>query len=73
MFLQFTAALPLSGAPDERQLAEYFAARDRLGLILETEDGIALTTDYIHIVDWGEAEAEPMKIEALVVDPRFVW
>ena len=73
VFLQFTAALPLSGAPDERQLADYYAARDRLGLILETEDGIALTTDYIHIVDWGEGEAGPLEVEVLVVDRRFVW
>jgi hypothetical protein len=32
-----------------------------------------LTTNDIHIVDWGEAEAEPVDVEALVVDPRFVW
>jgi hypothetical protein len=70
VFLQFTAALPLPGAPDERQLAEYYAARDRLGLILETEDGIPLTRGYIHIVDWGEGEEEPMELEVRVVDPR---
>jgi hypothetical protein len=73
VFLQFTAALPLRGAPDERRLADYYAARDRLGLILETADGTALTTDYIHIVDWGGEEAEPLEVEALVADPRFVW
>jgi hypothetical protein len=73
VFLQFTAALPLSGLPDERKLANYYVARDRLGLILETEDGTPLSTDYIHIVDWGEGEAEPMEVEVLVVDPRFVW
>jgi hypothetical protein len=74
VFLLFTAALPVSGGtPDERQLADYYAARDRLGLVLETEDGIAMTTDYIHIVDWGEGEDEPMEVEVQVVDPRFLW
>jgi hypothetical protein len=74
VFLEFTAALPFSGGtPDERKLAEYYAARDRLGLVLETEDGTPLTTDYIHIVDWGEEEEEQMEIEVHVVDPRFVW
>jgi hypothetical protein len=73
VFVQFTAALPLNGAPDEGQLAHYFVARDRLGLILETGDGTPLSAVYIHIVDWDEGEAEPMKIEALVVGLRFVW
>ena len=30
VFLQYTAALPLSALPDERKLADYYAARDRL-------------------------------------------
>jgi hypothetical protein len=74
VFLQFTQALPSSGGtPDERKLVEYYAARDRLGLVLETEDGRSLTTNFIHIVDWGEAEQDHMEIEVQVTDPRFVW
>jgi hypothetical protein len=73
VFLHFTAALPLSVLPDEVKLADYYAARDRLGLILETEDGTPLSTVYIHIVDWGEGEEEPMKVEVQILDPRFVW
>lgn len=74
VFLQFTAALPDSGGtPDEGQLADYYVARDHLGLILETEEGISLRTVYIHIVDWGEGEDEPMEVEVQILDPRFVW
>jgi hypothetical protein len=74
VFLQFTAALPDSGGtPDEVKLAEYYVARDRLGLVLETEDGIPLRTVYIHIVDWGEGKEEPIEVEVQIVDPRFVW
>ncbi len=74
VFLQFTAALPFSGGtPDERKLREYYAARGRLGLVLETEDGTLLSTDYIHIVDWGEGEGEPIEAEVRVVDSRFGW
>jgi hypothetical protein len=74
VFLQFTAALPFSGeTPDECKLAEYYAARDRLRLILETEDGTPLTTGFIHVVDWGEEEEEQLEIAVHVVDPRFAW
>jgi hypothetical protein len=74
VFLQFTQAVPSSGeTPDERKLAEYYAARDRLGLALETEDGTSMTTGFIHIVDWGEGEEDHMEVEVLVTDPRFVW
>ena len=74
VFLLFTAALPFSGGtPDKRQLAEYYAARDRLGLVLETQDGTSMTTGFIHIVDWGEGEEDHMEIEVQVMDPRFDW
>jgi hypothetical protein len=74
VFLLFTAAVPFSGGtPDEHKLAEYYAACDRLGLVLETEDGTPLSTGFIHIVDWGDGEEEQMEIEVQVVDPRFVW
>jgi hypothetical protein len=74
VFLQFTAALPDTGeTADEHKLREYYAARDRLGLVLETEDGTPLSTDYIHIVDWGEGEEEPLKAEVRVLDARFGW
>ncbi len=74
VFLQFTEALPSSGgAPDERKLAEYYAARDRLGLVLETEDEMEITIGFIHIMDWGEEEEDHMEIEVQVLDPRFVW
>ena len=69
VFLQFTEAQPASGgAPDERKLADYYAARDRLGLVLETEDGTTLTTGFIHLVDWGEGEEDHMEIEVRVTD-----
>ncbi len=74
MFLQFTQALPSSsGTPDERNLAEYYAARDRLGLVLETAEGTSMVTGFIHIVDWGEGEEDHMEVEVQVTDPRFVW
>jgi hypothetical protein len=37
------------------------------------EDGTALNTDHIHIVDWGEGEVEQMEVEVHIVEPRFVW
>jgi hypothetical protein len=74
VFLLFTEALPFSGGtPDERKLAQYYAARDRLGLVLATEDETPLTTGWIHIVDWGEGEEDHMELEVQVTDPRFVW
>jgi len=54
VFVLFTAALPyVGGTPDERQLADYDAARDRLGLILARVDGTPLITGFIHSVDAG--------------------
>lgn len=74
VFLLFTDALPLSGGtPDERKLADYYAARDRLGLVLETEDGTSIATGSIHSVDWGEGEEDSLEVHVQVRDARFVW
>jgi hypothetical protein len=70
VFLQFTAAVSLrGGTPDERRPAQYYAARDRLGFILEMEDGTALHTDHIQIVDRGEGKVEPVDVEVHIADP----
>jgi hypothetical protein len=72
-FQLFTAAL---GEPnsqvDAQKLAEYYPARDALGLRLESAQGTPIETGWIHSADWRDEfpDAE-LEIEAQVADPTF--
>ena len=56
---------------DEDKLARYYAARDRLGLSLHSDNGAVVETEFIHIVDLTvEHGPDALEIQVAVTSSR---
>lgn len=69
IFLLFTDAHDEQGhLADKAKLARYYQTRDALRLTLETSQGRTISTNWIHIADWGDLGCE---ISVQITDPAF--
>jgi hypothetical protein len=73
VFVLFTQAQDASGRiADADALARYYEARDALSLALQTPDGHAIAMEALHIVDWGDTDADvPLEMVVVTADPVF--
>jgi hypothetical protein len=72
IFLEFTSLQPERGNQvDSQLLANYFAKRDALGLILSDEHGRLIENDHIHILDWGPEYDADLELEVHITDMQF--
>lgn len=72
VFRLFAKAQSEAGPPDEGMLAKYYQARDQLGLTVETEAGVVVPTDIVHITDFrDEIDESACEVEVHVTDPAF--
>ena len=62
----------LSAADAEATLGRYYAARDRLGLTLHSDDGAEIPTHFIHIVDFTvERGRKALELQVEFADTRI--
>lgn len=73
VFLKFADALPTSSAEsaDSRALVDYYQCRDALGLSIRTALGEAVTTEWVHIEDFGDID--DLKVSARIDREDSFW
>lgn len=72
VFRLFAEAVPRNGVRDEAKLERYYKSRDALNLELTDDEGNAINTSAIHIVDYSEDDGpDARELDVLIADEGY--
>src|SRR5688572_22666933 len=73
VFQLYVEAVPMPGGEvaDQAKLDRYHRSRDKLGLSLEDDSGLPVTTTAIHISDYSDRPNGSIELEVLISDKAY--